>query len=402
MKGLAMNDHKEASMPELPAWTRGPIELLRHGEEHLRAGTEFDRRMALISFDNAIEVTIATYLELTPEQRGGVVYPPKQMVEWKKTYRSKLKFYDQHMRKRQVSVRNAIGQILWHHSLRNQMYHEGNGLSPDTSAVQWMRTAALEVFSNLFKIDAESLLSQALSPSVEPGQPKDTRDVQVRFLETMTTLENVVKRSADAVLPAAEKQTLTLAEMVRVLATYVPELVEPNCQVVRWAEERRGEMQEQGTAQAPDDKLLQVLPVLERFANLLARYSISYDMLPALRGRYHPGFPDLAEEFGRADDKLRADLISVRVAQSDQDVYVVSVFADEGEPAGSRSVFTEISRDSMMYMDCLIAADDLGEATVSWFEPHYGATANADKVLKLGEPELGYLGLCDVWFARST
>ena len=40
-------------MPTLKPWVRGPFELIRHAEGHLKAGTDFDKRMALISFDNA-------------------------------------------------------------------------------------------------------------------------------------------------------------------------------------------------------------------------------------------------------------------------------------------------------------------------------------------------------------
>lgn len=39
-------------------WVYGPFELLVHAELHYLAGKDFDRRMALISFDNAIEVAI--------------------------------------------------------------------------------------------------------------------------------------------------------------------------------------------------------------------------------------------------------------------------------------------------------------------------------------------------------
>ena len=51
-------------------WAYGPFELLLHAELHYRAGEDFDRRIAMIGFDNAIEVAITTYLGLHPIQRG--------------------------------------------------------------------------------------------------------------------------------------------------------------------------------------------------------------------------------------------------------------------------------------------------------------------------------------------
>ncbi len=52
-------------MKPLPPWAKGPFELLVHAEGHFIAGEDFDRRIALISFDNAIEVAITTYLTRT-------------------------------------------------------------------------------------------------------------------------------------------------------------------------------------------------------------------------------------------------------------------------------------------------------------------------------------------------
>jgi hypothetical protein len=54
-------------MNNLPPWADGPFELIVHAEMHLRKGEDFDRRIALISFDNSIEVSITTYLTLHPD-----------------------------------------------------------------------------------------------------------------------------------------------------------------------------------------------------------------------------------------------------------------------------------------------------------------------------------------------
>jgi hypothetical protein len=61
----------------LPPWANGPFELLVHAEGHLRNGDDFDRRIALISFDNAIEVAITTYLTLQFSTAGAAIRKPK-------------------------------------------------------------------------------------------------------------------------------------------------------------------------------------------------------------------------------------------------------------------------------------------------------------------------------------
>jgi hypothetical protein len=77
-------------MTGLTPWARGPFELIRHAEGHLKAGTDFDKRMALISFDNAIEVAITTYLRLHPAQRSGKTYQRDAVDKWLANYHSKL------------------------------------------------------------------------------------------------------------------------------------------------------------------------------------------------------------------------------------------------------------------------------------------------------------------------
>lgn len=59
----------------LKPWAWGPFEVLLHAELHYRVGEDFDRRIAMIGFDNAIEVAITTYLTLHPMQRGNRTYP---------------------------------------------------------------------------------------------------------------------------------------------------------------------------------------------------------------------------------------------------------------------------------------------------------------------------------------
>ena len=76
-------------MTPLPPWANGPFELIVHAESHLRGADDFDRSIALISFDNAIEVAITTYLRLHPIQRGGRQYQINEVDQWIKNYHAK-------------------------------------------------------------------------------------------------------------------------------------------------------------------------------------------------------------------------------------------------------------------------------------------------------------------------
>lgn len=64
-------------------WSEGPTELLQHAIEHL--STEdgpngFDNRIAMISVDNAVELTIKTFIQL-PKRVHGVKIPRSKIEE---------------------------------------------------------------------------------------------------------------------------------------------------------------------------------------------------------------------------------------------------------------------------------------------------------------------------------
>ena len=113
-------------MPTLPPWANGPLELLIHAEGHLRDGEDFDRRIALISFDNAIEVAITTYLTLNPIQRGGREYPRSDVEKWLNNYHTKLDFFEAEIVARGISWLVDKSHIIWTHDHRNEQYHEGH------------------------------------------------------------------------------------------------------------------------------------------------------------------------------------------------------------------------------------------------------------------------------------
>lgn len=159
-------------MTVLPPWTSGPFELIVHAESHLRDGDDFDRRIALISFDNAIEVTITTYLTLKPIQRGDKSYAKADVEQWLANFHTKLDFLDEEITARGESWAVDKASIVYVHDHRNEQYHGGLKGTPEKSVLEIVRHAALWVFSLLFVIpDPEALLEQALIERMPPVPP---------------------------------------------------------------------------------------------------------------------------------------------------------------------------------------------------------------------------------------
>ena len=55
---------------EHPPWASGPGEILRHGLALLKNDSDTNRRLAMISIDNAVELMIKTYLGLPSRITG--------------------------------------------------------------------------------------------------------------------------------------------------------------------------------------------------------------------------------------------------------------------------------------------------------------------------------------------
>lgn len=160
-------------MSALPPWATGPFELILHGEEHFLDGHDFDRRIALISFDDALEVSITTYLSLHPILRGNRTYRQADVDTWLRNYHTRLDFLDHELATRDRKWRIERGHVIWAHAQRNEQYHGGNKGTPEIAVVDLMRKAALWVFSILFDVpDPEDVLRSAIAAKAPPTPPQ--------------------------------------------------------------------------------------------------------------------------------------------------------------------------------------------------------------------------------------
>lgn len=158
----------------LKPWTRGPFELLVHAELHRLDGDDFDRRMAMISFDNAIEVAITTYLSLNPIQRNNRQYARADIEKWLANFHTKIDFFMIEIGSRGLTVLHEKADIVWYHDSRNDQYHGGKPAVPLIDELETIRKVALWVFGVLFDVpNAEARLDAAVAarrPSPSEGR----------------------------------------------------------------------------------------------------------------------------------------------------------------------------------------------------------------------------------------
>lgn len=76
-------------------WISGPCERLQHGLSHLHEDSDSNRRLALLSIDNAVELMIKTYLGL-PKRITGIQIPRKDFAEISESFPKMLDALEEH------------------------------------------------------------------------------------------------------------------------------------------------------------------------------------------------------------------------------------------------------------------------------------------------------------------
>lgn len=135
-------------MEERP-WVSGPRELLRHGLEHLQKGTDIDRRIAIISIDNAVELMTKTYLGL-PSRVTGIKLSRRKLQEISDSFSDLLDALEEHAGDKLVGV--ELADIEWYHRIRNQLYHSGSGITVEMDQVQVYASIASNLMDSLFGV----------------------------------------------------------------------------------------------------------------------------------------------------------------------------------------------------------------------------------------------------------
>lgn len=129
-------------------WTEGPRELIQHAVDHLSLGGDFDRRIAMISIDNAVELVIKTYLGLPVRARGSRGPSRSRLEQASQSFPALLDLLERHAADRLEGL--GLDDIEWYHRLRNQLYHEGNGITVERARVEAYLQLARALFESLF------------------------------------------------------------------------------------------------------------------------------------------------------------------------------------------------------------------------------------------------------------
>ncbi len=80
----------------------------------------------MIAIDNSVELAIKTYLGL-PRRITGLSITRKEYSEIAESFPRLLDALEKHCGDKLEGL--DLGEIEWYHRIRNQLYHQGNGLT---------------------------------------------------------------------------------------------------------------------------------------------------------------------------------------------------------------------------------------------------------------------------------
>jgi hypothetical protein len=163
-----------------PPWASGPGEILQHGRSLLQKDTDSNRRLAMISIDNAVELMIKTYLGL-PKRITELSISRKEYAEVSESFPALIDALEKYSPKKLEGI--DLGTIEWYHRLRNQLYHQGNGLTVERDKVEAYAVLANQLFFNLFGVP----LLDHVTPSA---------DQLGEFIKAWTTIERGISALA--------------------------------------------------------------------------------------------------------------------------------------------------------------------------------------------------------------
>lgn len=139
-------------------WANGPKEILKHGLDLLSKDSDSNRRLAIILIDNSVELMIKTYLGL-PQRLSGLKISRQKFADFSESFPRLLDALENYAPKKIIGI--DLGEIEWYHRLRNQLYHQGNGLTVEKGNVEVYAELAKLLFKNLF--DQELVLNSTKS-----------------------------------------------------------------------------------------------------------------------------------------------------------------------------------------------------------------------------------------------
>ena len=140
----------------------------------------------MIAIDNSVELMIKTYLGL-PKRITGLTIPRRELTEASESFPGLLDLLEKYATAKLNGI--DLGAVEWFHRLRNQLYHQGNGLTAERDKVEAYAVIANQLFKSLFGF-----------PLIQ--HVTDRGDLLGQFIEAWITLQRGLYGFAESIAPS--------------------------------------------------------------------------------------------------------------------------------------------------------------------------------------------------------
>jgi hypothetical protein len=169
------------NLQESTPWSTGPKEILKHAISVLENDSDTNRRISFILIDNAVEQSIKSFLSL-PKRVTGISITRKRLNEAYESFPSLLDLFEDVASSKIEDIN--LGIIEWYHRLRNELYHQGFGLTIEREKVEIYAELATILIKNLF------------DEMIELPRLNTNATILGIFLEDWNKLENLILNEA--------------------------------------------------------------------------------------------------------------------------------------------------------------------------------------------------------------
>ncbi|MCK4558618.1 MAG: hypothetical protein KAV45_02470 [Calditrichia bacterium] len=181
-------------------WQSGPIELFKFALENLKNPNEINQRISFLLFDIGVETLFKTYLIL-PEE---VTRTPLPYAERKKYANGN--FHDL-LKGIKLAANTKINEtdlhhVKFYHNIRNNLYHQGNGITVRQDYVNGYATTATTLLKQLLEIDLTNLIAIETSMNQENSLTKETLiNIRKELVEGISRLRDLVRLFTEKIEP---------------------------------------------------------------------------------------------------------------------------------------------------------------------------------------------------------
>jgi hypothetical protein len=179
-------------------WQKNPAELIQSAIRHLHEQSDIDQLIAFLLLDVGVESTFKTFL-LLPDT---VTRAKTKYFDRKSAAEGSFHSVVEGVRDAAASRLSAfnMAHVNYFHSLRNQLYHQGNGIIIPKAQVQEYASLAVDLLRALLNVD---LTDELRKPEIEARLKADQLTDQINAVkEAALALKKTVELGIEKVHPS--------------------------------------------------------------------------------------------------------------------------------------------------------------------------------------------------------